>query len=152
LGDARRARGYSPASTSPHGSAGLGEKVIQLTTADPGESYAGEFVIDKVKPRILPATIDVTISWNGEDYSFEFQLARSGTPPPAFTQFAMKSDLIDFSRPPGAAPGPAVLQEAAVPSGRPEDAADQEPARAAVWNAPVHGLDPHAKVHCDTCR
>lgn len=132
--------------------AALGDQVIQLTTVDPGESYAGEFVIDKVKPRSLPATIDVTISWNGEDYPFEFQLAQSGTPAPAFTQIAMKSDLTDFSRPPGAAPGGAVLQDAAVPSGRPEDAAHQQPAQAAVWNAPVHGLDPNAKVHCDTCR
>jgi len=129
----------------------LGDQVIQLTTVDPGESYAGEFVMEKIKPKSLPATVDVTINWNGEDYPFEFQIAKSGTPPPVFTQIAMKSDLIDFSRPPLGAPD-AALQKAVVPAGQMPASSGQDAAQAAVLSAPVHGLNPDAKVHCETCR
>ncbi|SLJ86871.1 hypothetical protein [Novosphingobium mathurense] len=74
----------------------LGDQVVQLTTVDPGESYAGKIVIDKVKPGSFPAPVTILIDWNGERYPFTFQIAKPGTPAPTFTTLARSSDLTDF--------------------------------------------------------
>lgn len=62
----------------------LGAETLQLSTVEPGESYGGRIVTAKVKPKKLPARIDLTVSWNGESYAFAFQLAKAGSPLPPF--------------------------------------------------------------------
>jgi hypothetical protein len=65
----------------------LGNEVIRTTTINPGESYAGKMVIAKINPQYLPQRLTVTVTWNGEQYPFAFQIAKAGTPAPIFTNF-----------------------------------------------------------------
>jgi hypothetical protein len=74
----------------------LGNSVVQLTTIDPGESYAGKIVLAKIAPKSFPSRVNLTINWNGEAYPFTFQVAKPGTSTPTFTALTRKSDLIDF--------------------------------------------------------
>lgn len=67
----------------------LSADIVQMTTVDPGDSYGGRIVVSKVKfGKALPARIDLVVHWNGEDYPFAFQVAKPGTPAPAFTTVA----------------------------------------------------------------
>lgn len=66
----------------------LGETVIQTTTLDPGQSYAGKIVLQKVTSTKRPERVSIVVNWNGEQYPFAFQLAKPGTPTPAFTAIA----------------------------------------------------------------
>ena len=64
----------------------LSTDIVQMTTVDPGDSYGGRIVVSKVKfGKALPARIDLVVHWNGEDYPLAFQVAKPGTPTPAFT-------------------------------------------------------------------
>lgn len=62
----------------------LGNQVVQLTTVDPDDSYAGQIVFEKVRLSKLPMQVTVTVDWNGHQYPFAFQIAKPGTPAPAF--------------------------------------------------------------------
>ena len=66
----------------------LGETVIQTTTLDRGQSYAGKIVLQKVTSTKRPERVSIVVNWNGEQYPFAFQLAKPGTPSPAFTAIA----------------------------------------------------------------
>jgi hypothetical protein len=55
-----------------------------MTTVSPGESYAGLIVFGKVKLPAMPARVTMTVNWNGIGYPFTFQIAKPGTPAPAF--------------------------------------------------------------------
>lgn len=66
----------------------LGDEIIQMTTIEPGGSYAGKIVLNKIKPSALPQRVDLVVNWNGEAYPFSFQIAPSGTPAPTFTMYA----------------------------------------------------------------
>ena len=74
----------------------LGSEIVQLTTIDPGESYAGRIILQKFNPKSLPAQMVLTVNWNGEAYPFTFQIAKPGTPTPLFTAITRSSDLTDF--------------------------------------------------------
>lgn len=63
----------------------LGNEVVQMSTVDPGHSYAGKIVVEKIRGARLPQRVTVTVDWNGERYPFAFQLAKAGTPQPVFT-------------------------------------------------------------------
>lgn len=64
----------------------LSADIVQMTTVDPGDSYGGRVVVSKVKfAKAQPTRVDLVIHWNGEDYPFAFQVAKPGTPMPAFT-------------------------------------------------------------------
>ena len=75
----------------------LGSEIVQLTTIDPGESYAGRVILQKFNPKSLPSQLVLTVNWNGESYPFTFQIAKPGTPTPPFTAITRASDLTDFS-------------------------------------------------------
>lgn len=62
----------------------LGDTTVQMTTVDPGDSYAGRIVLEKIKSNVLPQPIAITVNWNGRAYPFAFQLAKKGTPQPVF--------------------------------------------------------------------
>ena len=132
----------------------LGDEVIQLTTVDPGESYAGKFVIAKVDPKALPATVNITIDWNGESYPFVFRIAKRGSPAPVFTALTGASDLTSFGEPATPRLTPAVMQQAA--SQRPAESQSavllQTAQIAPEGGAPNHGLNSNSHVTCVTCR
>jgi hypothetical protein len=86
----------------------LGDEIVQLTTVEPGGSYAGKIVLEKLKFSSLPGRISLVVSWNGEQYPFSFQVAKSGTPAPAFTLYA-KSQTV--ARPAEPQPAPALLRD-----------------------------------------
>lgn len=66
----------------------LGNEVVQTSTVDPGQTYAGKIVLQKIKKRKLPQRVTITVHWNGERYPFAFQLAKHGTPAPVFVPVA----------------------------------------------------------------
>jgi hypothetical protein len=60
----------------------LGNNIVQLTTVDPGEGYAGQIIVEKIKAPKYPQRVDIVVRWNDEDYPFAFQAAKEGTPAP----------------------------------------------------------------------
>jgi hypothetical protein len=62
----------------------LGNNIVQLTTVDPGEGYAGQIIVEKMKSPKYPQRVDIVVRWNDEDYRFAFQAAKGGTPAPRF--------------------------------------------------------------------
>jgi hypothetical protein len=60
------------------------DNVIQITTINPGDSYAGMLVLQKAKSKKLPLRVDVKLTWNGETYPFAFRVVKEGTPMPQF--------------------------------------------------------------------
>jgi hypothetical protein len=60
------------------------DNVIQITTINPGDSYAGMLVLQKTKSKKLPLRVDVKLTWNGETYPFAFRVVKEGTPMPQF--------------------------------------------------------------------
>jgi len=63
----------------------LGNEVVQTSTIYPGQTYAGKIVLEKIRSTSLPQRVMLTVTWNGEQYPFAFQLAKDGTPAPVFT-------------------------------------------------------------------
>lgn len=97
--------------------ANLRDEIVQRSTVDPGESYAGRIVVAKVNPTTFPARVELALTWNGETYPFAFQITRPGTPAPAFAAVARQSDLISFRGGPAPAvtASPATTSPAAAP-------------------------------------
>jgi hypothetical protein len=60
----------------------LGNEIVQTSTIDPGRTYAGKLVFQKLKVSSLPQHITLVVGLNGEQYAFAFQLAKPGTPAP----------------------------------------------------------------------
>lgn len=67
----------------------IGAESLQLSTVDPGRSYAGRIVVAKFKPTSYPQRVDLSVEWNGELYQFAFQIAPAGTPQPSFANFTV---------------------------------------------------------------
>lgn len=106
--------------------ADLRDEIVQRSTVDPGESYAGRVVLAKIKPRSLPARVEIALRWNGETYPFAFQIASLGTPAPSFAAVARQSDLTDFR------PRPAIVPAVFVPPAEPRNAPAARPILASV--------------------
>lgn len=60
----------------------LGDNIVQRTTVDPDESYAGQVVLKKFKLAALPQRVVVLVRWNGEDYRFGFVVGKKGMKAP----------------------------------------------------------------------
>ena len=56
--------------------------VVQRTTVDPGASYAGLVVLDKLKTGKPPFEIRLDVDWNGERYPFAYLIQKPGRPVP----------------------------------------------------------------------
>ena len=94
----------------------LGDQIVQMSTVDPHESYAGKIVFNKVKLPKLPAQVTMVVDWNGQKYPFTFQIAKAGTPAPPFKPSTIEPEPqppIIIQVPQSAAPAP-VEQPAAV--------------------------------------
>lgn len=89
--------------------AALGDNTVQLTTVDPGESYAGRIVLGRIKPKSLPEEVAFTINWNGEFYPFTFRIVKPGQPAPPFTRIARGSSLTNFRERSAAASTPVAV-------------------------------------------
>lgn len=92
----------------------LGDQIVQITTVDPGESYAGTIVFEKVKLAKLPQQVTMVVDWAGQKYPFVFQLAKPGTPAPAFKPAAI--DAAPAGEPPIAPEAAPMSLPTAVPA------------------------------------
>lgn len=93
--------------------AALGEHIVQLTTIDPQDSYAGRVVVTKIKARALPQRVDLIVHWNGEDFPFAFQMAAKGTKAPIFT--ALTPPPPPLNPPPSPMPAAAAITPSVTP-------------------------------------
>jgi len=59
--------------------AALANEIVQTTTVDPNDSYAGRIVIEQPASRLRnwPQQVHVAVHFNGEDYPFSFQVTRA---------------------------------------------------------------------------
>ena len=59
--------------------AALANEIVQTTTVDPEDSYAGRFVMEKIRGRNMrwPQDVTVTVNFNGEEYPFVFRVSRA---------------------------------------------------------------------------
>ena len=78
------------------------DNVVQITTIDPGDSYAGMVVLQKAGRATLPQRVDITLNWNGEVYPFAVQIAKNGTPMPKFSAITDVAEPLDAPVPPPA--------------------------------------------------
>lgn len=93
----------------------LGNDVVQMSTVNPGASYAGKIVLHKIKRAKLPQRVTITVNWNEEQYAFAFQMAKAGTPAPVFTALtAAMSDAVEEPAPVAATVQPLVSETATV--------------------------------------
>jgi len=100
----------------------LGDNVMQLTTIDPGSSYAGKVVLAKLRDTQLPKRVRLAVSLNGETYPFEFQVVKMGTAAPVFTAVAQPNfepvpAAMPASSPSAPTKSKAVIQETVEPTG-----------------------------------
>ena len=60
----------------------INDHVIQRTTIDPGATYGGIIVLDKLKVGDPPFELRLDVDWNGERYPFAYVMQRPGKPVP----------------------------------------------------------------------
>ncbi len=69
----------------------LSDQIVQTTTLQPGDSYAGRVVLSKVNGA-LPRNIEINLDWNGESYSFALRLQDDdATPPPLIESLTLRA-------------------------------------------------------------
>ena len=56
----------------------MNNHVVQRTTVDPGSSYAGLVVLDKLKTGNPPFELRIEVDWNGERYPFAYVMQKPG--------------------------------------------------------------------------
>jgi hypothetical protein len=57
----------------------INDHVVQRTTVDPGASYGGLIVLDKLKTAKPPFELRVSVDWNGERYPFAYLVVKPGS-------------------------------------------------------------------------
>jgi hypothetical protein len=82
----------------------LDDEIIQTTTVDPGESYGGRIVLQKIKATQLPQNVTVSITWNGEVYKFGLRVPKKGDPAPMLKPATIASRAMRGTLTPAAAP------------------------------------------------
>ena len=95
--------------------AGIGQNALQLTTVDPGESYAGRIVLTRAKNKKWPQVLHMLIRWNGKDYPFDFDVGSSKRPAPVFADVTVPDAIGEAPAPASASPS----TPAAAPAGLP---------------------------------
>jgi len=73
----------------------INDHVVQRTTVDPGSTYGGLIIMDKLKWGDPPFELHLDVDWNGERYPFEYVMQKPGQPVPV--QYA--SMLAENSKP-----------------------------------------------------
>jgi hypothetical protein len=92
----------------------LGDEIVQLSTVDPGASYGGKIIFQKVPFKKLPGRAEMVVDWNGHQYHLQFQIAKPGTPAPPFKP----AQVFNISQP--ASAPEAVKNDAPPPSSQPQ--------------------------------
>lgn len=67
----------------------LGDEMLQMTTLDPGTSYAGRIFLTRFKRKPM-SEMRLIVRINDEDHVFGFRFAKPGTPPPAYRMAAVR--------------------------------------------------------------
>lgn len=60
----------------------INDHVVQRTTIDPGSSYAGLLILDKLKAGDPPFELHLDVDWNDERYPFAYVMQKRGRPVP----------------------------------------------------------------------
>jgi hypothetical protein len=60
----------------------INDHVVQRTTVDPGSTYGGLIILDKLKTGNPPFELRLNVDWNGERYPFAYVIQRPGKPIP----------------------------------------------------------------------
>jgi hypothetical protein len=60
----------------------INDHVVQRTTVDPGSTYGGLIILDKLKSGKPPFEIRIDADWNGERYPFAYVMQKPGQPVP----------------------------------------------------------------------
>jgi hypothetical protein len=110
----------------------LEDEIIQTTTVEPGESYGGRIVLQKVKSTKLPQNVTISINWNGELYKFGLRVPRKGEPAPVMKPATIASRTV---RAAGAVPAVAGASVTAEPAQ--SSVATSVPATASTTAAPA---------------
>jgi len=119
----------------------LDDEIIQTTTVDPGESYGGRIVLQKIKATKLPQNVTISVNWNGEVYKFGLRVPKKGDPAPVLKPATIASRAAKGGMPavpatppvgPAAAPvsSPPAIPQPATPVVPAADPATKEPIKA----------------------
>ncbi len=65
----------------------LGDRMLQVTTVDPGRGYAGRIFLTRFDRKPM-SQMRLIVSIEGEDFAFGFRFATAGTPMPSFRMIA----------------------------------------------------------------
>ena len=60
----------------------INDHVVQRTTIDPGSTYGGLIIMDKLKEGDPPYELHLDVDWNGERYPFAYVMQKPGRPVP----------------------------------------------------------------------
>jgi hypothetical protein len=60
----------------------IDDHVVQRTTVDPGATYGGLIILDKLKRGNPPFELHLDVDWNGERYPFAYVMQSPGRPVP----------------------------------------------------------------------
>jgi len=60
----------------------INDHVVQRTTVDPGSTYGGLIIMDKLKQGDPPFELHLDVDWNGERYPFAYVMQKPGRPVP----------------------------------------------------------------------
>lgn len=95
----------------------INNHVVQRTTVDPGSTYGGLIILDKLKTGNPPFEIRIDVDWNEERYPFAYVMQKRGQPVPE--RYAAM--LAVHAKPralPSYASGPDIASNGAVPQVR----------------------------------
>ncbi|PJI86866.1 hypothetical protein [Sphingomonas koreensis] len=88
----------------------LGNNIVQRTTVDPSESYAGQVILKKIKLKKFPENLIVSVRWNGDEYRFGFVVGKRGMKAPTIAplppKFVEPASASPAGQPAGEVPSP----------------------------------------------
>lgn len=124
--------------------AAIGGNSFQLTTIDPGDSYAGRVVLTKIKGLQPPQRVALTVRWQGVEYPFAFMVGKPGMAVPSMKVLeapgAPPTTLVSAPTAPASTPGPTTPAVMAASMVVPQ------PAPAVFLSSPVAPVEPAVPV------
>jgi len=95
----------------------IGDHILQTTTVDPGNTFGGLIVVEKLDYGKTPIDFRLDADWNGERYSFGYLLMKKGQPVPAKFAGMLAANTrpmarVDRATASGAGPAGAPVQQA----------------------------------------
>ena len=120
----------------------LSDQIVQTTTLQPGDSYAGRVVLAKL-PGSGMRNVDVTINWNDEIFPFTLRLQDdNAAPPPPIETLTLRPRAPAGASAQASGPGYASAAYASLPTGaKPINGGYLQPAKTASGYCIVAGSD-----------